>query len=436
MKVSFVCPNVFSNDGIGNNILLRARYFKRKKAEIMVFVEEHGVACEEIQTLATVTRIRVQDLLLFDNNLVPQVIRKNNRFLDYLLENIKTSPSRLFSPRIMTNEFLLRRIHDKETLERGIAFMKSSDIVFFDYGAYSDIMELIRLPLNGKKVFWYHGVTSPQLFDQKSDRAFVKWGIEKVVLARHADILVAHSNYTNEELLRCGKVKGKDVHIIPLPPFIDKSQLGAEGIQARRKYVTSKFNLTGCKVLLYVGRISRHKRIDFLVIGLREIKSMVPNSKLLVVGDYHPTPYYVEMKRLRKIIQRLGVRNDVIFAGRLSQENLLGCYDLCDIYVTASLHEGFCAPIIEAMRFGKPAVGTNCAAIPETIGDAGLTFEQNDVNGFAKQVCDLLSSSDMYDVYASRAIERSMKFTPGRYFSELGKILQIQETSTRIDSLV
>ena len=41
-------------------------------------------------------------------------------------------------------------------------------------------------------------------------------------------------------------------------------------------------------------------------------------------------------------------------------------------FVTVSEHEGFCVPLLEALAFDVPVVARACAAIPETVGDAGL----------------------------------------------------------------
>ncbi len=58
--------------------------------------------------------------------------------------------------------------------------------------------------------------------------------------------------------------------------------------------------------------------------------------------------------------------------GSVDDEVLAAMFRRAMAFVTASEHEGFCVPLLEAMAFDVPVVARACAAIPETVGDAGL----------------------------------------------------------------
>jgi glycosyltransferase involved in cell wall biosynthesis len=60
--------------------------------------------------------------------------------------------------------------------------------------------------------------------------------------------------------------------------------------------------------------------------------------------------------------------------GSVSAEELAGWYGVADVFVCVSEHEGFCVPVVEAMGFGVPVVAFGAAAVPETVGDAGLVL--------------------------------------------------------------
>jgi glycosyltransferase involved in cell wall biosynthesis len=64
--------------------------------------------------------------------------------------------------------------------------------------------------------------------------------------------------------------------------------------------------------------------------------------------------------------------------GDISDGELASWYRRADVFVCGSLHEGFCVPLVEAMAFGVPIVSTAAGACAETIGDAGLVFEERD----------------------------------------------------------
>jgi glycosyltransferase involved in cell wall biosynthesis len=66
-------------------------------------------------------------------------------------------------------------------------------------------------------------------------------------------------------------------------------------------------------------------------------------------------------------------------------------YQLADVFVTASLHEGFCIPVVEAMACGVPVAGAHAAALPEAIGQAGLTFQPGQPADLAEKVLAILA---------------------------------------------
>src|SRR5262245_12069892 len=145
-------------------------------------------------------------------------------------------------------------------------------------------------------------------------------------------------------------------------------------------------------VLLYVGRMAGNKRVIDLVRALPLIDARHPGAMLLLVGDDRVPAYAHVVAEARAEAARLGCADQVIFTGSVDHRQLHRYYNTCDIYVTSSLHEGFCIPIVEALACGKPAVGTHITALPETIGPAGLTFRPEDPADLAAKVLEILDS--------------------------------------------
>ena len=67
-------------------------------------------------------------------------------------------------------------------------------------------------------------------------------------------------------------------------------------------------------------------------------------------------------------------------------------YRRADVFVTASSHEGFCVPLIEAMASSTPIVATPVGAVPETVGSGGLLLEEVSPEAIAEAL-DLATSS-------------------------------------------
>jgi glycosyltransferase involved in cell wall biosynthesis len=57
---------------------------------------------------------------------------------------------------------------------------------------------------------------------------------------------------------------------------------------------------------------------------------------------------------------------------------LKGYYQTASAFVVASEHEGFCVPVVEAMALGVPVIGYGSTAVPHTVGDAALVWDEPD----------------------------------------------------------
>ncbi|MCC4770981.1 glycosyltransferase [Methanosarcina sp. DH2] len=154
--------------------------------------------------------------------------------------------------------------------------------------------------------------------------------------------------------------KNRKILVTPLGIHLDRfNYIDAEEI--RRKH-----NLYGRFVLLYVGRLVPSKQVDFLI---KAIPNLSEDFLLVIVGSG------IEKENLENLAVSLNVKDRVIFAGRVSDDDLPKYYASSNAFVTASLHEGFCVPIIESFASGKLAVVPNRASMPEVVADGGLIYD-------------------------------------------------------------
>ena len=57
--------------------------------------------------------------------------------------------------------------------------------------------------------------------------------------------------------------------------------------------------------------------------------------------------------------------------GHVSNEELTALYDVADLFLSASEHEGFCVPLVEAFHKRIPVIAFAAAAVPATMDGAG-----------------------------------------------------------------
>lgn len=261
-----------------------------------------------------------------------------------------------------------------------------STLFVFNYPIYYPLIEAIRLVRAGAVIFDYHGITPPQLWEGPGVEALVE-GQRRLDLVRFADQAIGHSDFTRGELIATGAIPAERTGRMPYVVPLDRFSPGPPDPALMARYGLRP----GQTVLLYVGRMAGNKRILDLVRGLAAIRRRIPDAALLLVGDDRTPPYSAIAAEARALAAALGVAEGVVFAGPQPGEALAGHYRLADLYVTASLHEGFCIPVIEAMACGVPSVGAHTTALPDTIGPGGLTFRPEDPADLAEKALQILA---------------------------------------------
>ncbi|MDD6797743.1 MAG: glycosyltransferase family 4 protein [Clostridia bacterium] len=222
-----------------------------------------------------------------------------------------------------------------------------------------------------RKVIIYHNITPPEFFEGYNDASYriCKKGYEEVrALADKVDYCIAVSEYNKQNLRDMGFKCPIDVLPI-LIPFEDYEKKPNEAVIA-------KYGGDGWTNLLFTGRIAPNKKQEDVIRAFAFYKKYYnPNSRLFLVGSSGGMERY--HRRLVSYINALGVR-DVIFPGHIKFDEILAYYSLADVFVCQSEHEGFCVPLVEAMKFDVPIVAYDSSAIADTLGGSGILMKEKD----------------------------------------------------------
>ena len=147
-----------------------------------------------------------------------------------------------------------------------------------------------------------------------------------------------------------------------------------------------------------VGNLVARKGHDMVIRALPRVRQTVPDVTYLIIGD---GPYRGQLEALAGA---LGVRDRVIFAGGIPNEELPPIYALSDLFVMPSRDqseecdvEGFGVVFLEANACAKPVVGGRSGGICEAISDGvtGLLVDPNDPEDIANALVRLLTNSDL-----------------------------------------
>lgn len=165
-------------------------------------------------------------------------------------------------------------------------------------------------------------------------------------------------------------------------------------------------------VLLYVGQLLPHKRPDLLVQAFHVLVTYLdPDARLVLVGPARLPAYGNAVQHL---VHELSLPGAWV-TGPVSPEALAAFYRRADAFVTASEHEGFCVPLLEAMAFDLPVVARAAGAVPETAGDAAVLLP---LDGGPELLAEAMYAVLHDDALRARLVERGAErlahFAPER----------------------
>jgi L-malate glycosyltransferase len=259
------------------------------------------------------------------------------------------------------------------------------------------------------KLVNYHNITPAELLEGWAPQVVFEVVLGRAQFERLAPecrFAVADSAFNESELLAAGY---SETAVVPL--LIDMTSTGQPPERdVARRLATAKE--AGGADLLYVGKISPHKAPHDLVKMLAVYRRLYdPKARLHLVGSplgerYGPA--------LRSFIARLELTDAVDLVGSLEPAGLEAYFRAADVYVSASDHEGFCVPIVEALGHGIPVVAYGVAAVPETVGDAGVVLGSKEPLRFAAAVAKVLGDAGLRDHLSSAAARRVAHFDLGR----------------------
>lgn len=236
------------------------------------------------------------------------------------------------------------------------------------------------------------------------ERFFLKrWLYTRIYFyVRH---IIANSNYTKNLLLKRGVEEGK---ITVIYPAIDKNRFSQKGDPQR---IRNLFQLDGQRVILTVGTLSERKGQDTVISSLPLVLQEIPNLKYFIVGNGQ---FGAQLKRLTA---DLGLNDHVIFAGRVSADELIDYYDAADVFVlpnrvVGSFVEGFGFVFLEAASRGKPSIGSDSGGVREAVihGETGYLVDPLNRAEIAQTITRLLKDRELAGRLGEKAKARALGY--------------------------
>jgi glycosyltransferase involved in cell wall biosynthesis len=211
--------------------------------------------------------------------------------------------------------------------------------------------------------------------------------------------LIVNSEFTKHEVMSTFEVSEDKVRVVY--PFVSPALVTLPRATSR----------VGRPYALTVSSLNRRKNLGTVLRAFQHLHDLV----LIVVGEH------------RRVFRAENFRDlapsQVRFVGRVSDEELWQLYAHAEVFVYASLYEGFGIPPIEAMAAGCPVVVSKVASLPEACGDAAHYVNPLDPLEIADGVCTVVTDTAYRQTLVKRGLQRARRFTHSRSLQTLKAIL-------------
>lgn len=221
-------------------------------------------------------------------------------------------------------------------------------------------------------------------------------------LCRDAARILTVSEFSRSEICEWGRLSPDKVAVIP------------NGVSKEFRPEGPRKDL-GCRYIFYAGSRKRHKNLGRLI-SAYAISGLSKDYCLALSGEPDVG--------LLSLAARSGVEGRLIFTGILSELEMAAAYRGATAVVLVSTCEGFGLPAVEAMACGTPVVVSNCSALPEIVGEAGVFVDPYSVDSIADALCQVVSRTELRQACSRVGLKRSSDFNWDRTATAVWRVLR------------
>ena len=220
------------------------------------------------------------------------------------------------------------------------------------------------------------------------DKEFKKWYLDRLSSLKKADLLLSISEYAKKEALEY--LGDKNVVTISSNVEIKNEFSPLDRFNIKKEY------------FLHVSACDKRKNFEGLIEAFGVLDEEIKSKYQLVLVCNASN---AKKQKLLNIAKKYNI-DDLIITGYVEDKELYSLYKNAKLFIFPSFHEGFGLPILEAMKFGVVAIGSNISSIPEVIGNKEALFNPYDKYDIAKCIKNALKKYDKFQKIAAQQIKK------------------------------
>ena len=284
-------------------------------------------------------------------------------------------------------------------------FGKSDGITqFFNY--------TIPFGVSGKCVTIIHDIAFLTYPETVAKRTRQWLGKNLKIYCQRADVILTVSEFSRQEIHHYLGIPLEKIHVVY--NGVDPEQYHPDYSKDRIQEVKAKYNIPG-SYILYLGTLEPRKNIETLIRAYQRLLTAGPSRfgqnpstfpKLVLAGKKGWL-----YDSIFQLVKEFHLENQVIFTGYVDESDAAPLLCGARMFVFPSLYEGFGIPPLEAMACGTPVIVSDCASLPEVVGDAGLLVPPTDIEKLAENMNRLLKDDHLHAALREAGLKRAGQFT-------------------------
>ncbi len=172
-------------------------------------------------------------------------------------------------------------------------------------------------------------------------------------------------------------------------------------------------------MVVYLGRLKAYKSIDILITAFRILIDRTPDVSLFIVGSGE------EENHLKRLTHQLGLDKNIIFTGKVSDEEKIDLLQKAWVMVNPSFMEGWGITTIEANACGTPVIGADVPGLRDSIQDfkTGYLVAHGDSKSFASHMLAIIEDTKLRKEMSEKSIEWAQNFSWDKSVRQLHSVI-------------
>lgn len=236
---------------------------------------------------------------------------------------------------------------------------------------------------------------------------YLTWGVKKlyhyffIKNIHHAQRIATVSNFSKSEIIKYLNYPEKNIDVVYSAVNLNYSNdININEDELKNKYTN------GHDYFLYISSIHPRKNVDGLILAFNEYKKITQSQdKLIIVGRF-----FWGKNKITEALNNSAYKQDIVFTGRLSDEESAALLKHAKAFVYVSHYEGFGVPIIEAMQAGVPVITSNTTSLNEISDNAALKVNPKNVSEIAQAMCLINDQLSVRKTLVNKGYVQSQKY--------------------------